>query len=91
MNKSEKNIHSSHARLKTKTSDQLVDIANYVSASLKVNDKHTMHMYLNMCNDKFANIQTGLLHIGTTQMNVRDEYTIYDLYAALTMLEPKLC
>ena len=36
------NIHSSHARPKTKTSDQLVGFADY----LEVNDNHTMHMYI---------------------------------------------
>ena len=62
MNKNEKNIHSSHARLKTKTSGQLVGIADYMSASLEVNDSHTMHMCMDMCNDKFVNIQTGLTY-----------------------------
>ena len=74
--KNEKNTHSSHARPKTKASGQLVGIADYMGASLEVNDKHTMHMYMNMCHehvhmlfiyfmymchDIFANIQTGLL------------------------------
>ena len=41
----EMNIHSSHARPKTKTSDQLVGIADYMGTSLEANDNHTMHMY----------------------------------------------
>ena len=39
------NIHSSHARPKTKVSGQLVGIADYMSTSLEENDNHTMHMY----------------------------------------------
>ena len=45
-NKKEMNIHSSHAGPKTKTSDQLVGIADYMGTSLEVNDNHTMHMYI---------------------------------------------
>ena len=40
------NIHSSHARPKTKTSDQVVGIADYMGTSLEVNDNHTMQMYI---------------------------------------------
>ena len=36
----------SHARPKTKTSDQLVGIADYMGSGLEVNDNHTMHMYI---------------------------------------------
>ena len=39
-------IHSSHARPKTKTSDQLVGFADYMGTSLEVNANHTMHMYI---------------------------------------------
>ena len=39
------NIHSSHARPKTQTSDRLVGIADYMGTSLEANDNHTMHMY----------------------------------------------
>ena len=42
--KKEMNIHSSHARPKTKTSDQLVGFADYMGTSLEVNDNHAMHM-----------------------------------------------
>ena len=45
-NKKEMNIHSSHARPKTKTSDKLVGFADYMVTSLEVNDNHTMHMYI---------------------------------------------
>ena len=55
------NIHSSHARLKTKTSDQLVGIADYMGTSLEVNDNHTMHMYIkymyNKCTCAIINYQ----------------------------------
>ena len=52
-----KNTHSSHARPKTKTSDQLVGIADYMGTSLEVNDDHTMHMYvqqMHMCHNDQA-------------------------------------
>ena len=38
------NIHSSHARPKTKASDQLVGSADYMGTSLEVNDNYAMHM-----------------------------------------------
>ena len=47
-----KDTHSSHARPKTKTSDQLVGIADYMGASLEMNDSHTMK--------KCSNIQTNI-------------------------------
>ena len=55
----EMNIHSSHARPKTKTSDQLVGIADYMGTSLEANDNHTMHMYKkkHMCHNKLSSIQ----------------------------------
>ena len=43
------NIHSSHARAKTKTSDQLVGIAEYMGTSLEANDNHTMPHEKNTC------------------------------------------
>ena len=46
LNQKEKYIHSSHARPKTKTSDQLVGIADYMGAGLEVNGNHKMHMYI---------------------------------------------
>ena len=48
--KKEMNIHSSHARPKTKTSDELVGFADYMGTSLKVNDNHTMQTYKNTTN-----------------------------------------
>ena len=39
------NIHSSHARPKTKTSDQLVGFADYMGTSLEVNDNHTVKVH----------------------------------------------
>ena len=51
----------SHARPKTKTSDQLVGIADYMGTSLEGNDNHTMHMHKNttiyMCHNKLSSIQ----------------------------------
>ena len=38
----QKNNHSSHARPKNKASGQLVGIADYMSASLEMNDSHTI-------------------------------------------------
>ena len=56
------NIHSSHARPKTKTSDQLVGFADYMGTSLEVNDNHTMHMYIkymyNKCTCAIINYQS---------------------------------
>ena len=40
----EMNIHSSLARPKTKTSDQLVSIADYMGTSLEANDNHTISL-----------------------------------------------
>ena len=54
----EMNIHSSHARPKTKTNDQVVGIADYMGTSLEVNDNHAMHMYKkHMCHNKLPIIQ----------------------------------
>ena len=50
-NQKEMNIHSSHARPKTKTSDQLVGIAYYMGANMEANDKHTMHMCIEYMNN----------------------------------------
>ena len=56
--KTKRNIHSSHARPKTKTSDQLVGIADYMGTSLEANDNHKMHMYKkHMCHNKLSSIQ----------------------------------
>ena len=44
------NIHSSPTRSKTKTSDQLVGIADYMDTSLEANDNHAMHMHKNTTN-----------------------------------------
>ena len=57
MNKNEKSIHYSNTRSKTKASGQLVGIAYYMDAGLEANDSHTVHMYMDMYNDKFANLQ----------------------------------
>ena len=60
MNQNEKNIHSSHARPKTKTSDQLVGVADYMGASLKANGKHTMQMYIKYMNNIWTCAMTNL-------------------------------
>ena len=39
-NQKEKSIHSSYARPKTESSDQQMGTANYMGASLEVNDKY---------------------------------------------------
>ena len=41
----EKNIHSSHAKPKTKTSAQLVGIADYMDKNLEVNDNHKIQIF----------------------------------------------
>ena len=56
------NIYSSHARPKTKTSDKLVGVADYMGTSLEANDNHTMHMYIkiqqmHIYHDKLSSIQ----------------------------------
>ena len=57
-NKKEMNIHSSHARPKTKTSDQSVGIADYMGTSLEVNGQsynaHVHKIYvqqMHMCHN----------------------------------------
>ena len=85
--KIKKNSHSSHARPKTMTSDQLVGIADYMGASLEVNDNHTLHMYIKymynrctcaMLNSKHTN--WVVTYIKTRQTDVIVEETKYDLY-----------
>ena len=44
------NEYSSHARPKTKTSDKLVGVADYMGTSLEVNDNHTMQLHKNTTN-----------------------------------------
>ena len=71
IDQNEKNIHSSHARLKSKMSGQLMGIADYMSTSLKVNVNLTMHMSMknmkNIWTCAMKNLQTyrhnGYLHI----------------------------
>ena len=69
----QKNTHSFHARPKTKASGQLVGIADYMGASLEMNDSHTI---------KKNNFKHTDRHITykdkTTDMIV--EKTIFDLY-----------
>ena len=43
--RTQKNIHYSHARLKTKAGGQLVDIANYIGVSLEMNDDHIVNFF----------------------------------------------
>ena len=46
-----KNTHSFHARPKTKASGQLVGIADYLGASLEMNDSHTIKIISNIQTD----------------------------------------
>ena len=93
MNQSEKNFHSSYAKLMTKTSDQLVGITDYMGTSLEVNGYHTMDMYIKYMNNTWTcamqKIQTYrhkcYFHIGAKHMDVTVEQTMYNLYTTLTM------
>ena len=37
-------------------------IADYMSAGLEANDNHIMYICMDMCHDKFASIQMGLIY-----------------------------